>query len=235
MSTVTDVVEAPLRATVHEPLRATVHERVRETLRRDILSGALPAGTHLRQSALAVRLQVSVSPVREALRELAAEGFVRFDPRRGATVRLLDLEEFREIRMLVEELAPLTARLATARMTADELDAVRALAARLEEDGPAAAHALLHRALHEAVLAATRSPRLQSLVETLEGSAALLVAAAVEAAPDCAGEAAAGHRAMVAALAARDADALCAASLAHRRATFDAVEDLIRARTGESR
>jgi len=225
VSTVTDVVEAPLRA--------TVHERVRETLRRDILSGALPAGTHLRQSALAVRLQVSVSPVREALRELAAEGFVRFDPRRGATVRLLDLEEFLEVRALVEELEPLTARLAVERMTAGELDDVRALQARLEEVGAGGAHAPLHRALHEAVLASTRSPRLQSLVDSLDGSAVLVVAAALEAAPHRVAETVDEHRPMIAALAARDADALCAASLAHRRATFDAVEDLLRSRTGD--
>lgn len=227
MSTATDVVEAPLRA--------TVHERVRETLRQDILSGALPPGTHLRQSALAVRLQVSVSPVREALRELAAEGFVRFDPRRGASVRLVDLEEFLEIRMLVEQLEPLTARLATERITADEISDLRALQDRLEDAGPDQAHGPLNQAVHDAVVASTRSPRLQAVVDSLDGSAALVVAAALEAAPHRVAEAVTEHRTMVEALAARDAAALCEASLAHRRATFDAVEALIRSRAEEDR
>lgn len=217
------------------PLRATVHERVRETLRHDILSGALPPGTHLRQSALAVRMQVSVSPVREALRELAAEGFVRFDPRRGATVRLVDLEEFLEIRLLTEELEPLIARLAVERATAAELVEVRRLLVRLEEARTAGEHVPLATALHAAVVASTRSPRLQALVDSLDGSSALVVAAALQAAPHRVREAVAEHRVIVEAFAARDADALAAASLAHRRATFDAVEDLIRSRAGEDR
>lgn len=217
------------------PLRATVHERVRETLRQDILSGVLPPGTHLRQSALAVRLQVSVSPVREALRELAAEGFVRFDPRRGATVRLVDLAELQEIRLLTEQLEPLVARLAVDRATAADLDGVRFLLARLEGAATVDDHVPLGAALHAAVVATTRSPRLQALVDSLDGASAPAVAAAVQAAPHRVAEAVAEHRAIVEALAARDADALCAAALAHRRATFDLVEDLVRTRVEEDR
>ena len=73
--------------------RQTAHEFVRSVLRRAILSGELAGGTRLVQAELAAVLEVSTTPVREALRELASEGLVRFDPHRGAVVQELSGEE----------------------------------------------------------------------------------------------------------------------------------------------
>jgi DNA-binding GntR family transcriptional regulator len=216
-----------------ETLRATVHERVRETLRNEILSGALRPGEHLRQSALAAELQVSVSPVREALRDLAAEGFVRFDPRRGASVRMVDLAEFLEIRTLMETLEPLAARLAAERITADELDRMRALQERLELVRTPEEYTPLNTAFHDVLTDATRSPRLQAFVESLNGSSQLVVAAALDAVPHRVEQAVAEHRPMLAALAARDPEALTSAALAHRRPTWDAVEAIVRRQAAE--
>lgn len=215
---------------VEADLRTTVHERVRGILRHDILSGVLRPGEHLRQSALAAELQVSVAPVREALRDLAAEGFVRFDPRRGATVRLVDLQEFLEIRMLVETVEPLAAKLAVQRVTPDEIAEMARLQGELEQVSTPEAYAPLDRALHDVLVTATRSPRLQSIVDALDGSSMLVVAAAPDLPPRRVAEAVAEHRPILAALGARDADALAEASLAHRRPTWDAVEAAIRNR-----
>src|ERR1700759_28088 len=55
-------------------------------LRRLILSGELPAGTHLRQVELAERFGVSTTPVREALMVLGRLGLVRHDAQRGVVV-----------------------------------------------------------------------------------------------------------------------------------------------------
>lgn len=217
-----------------ETLRTTVHERVRETLRNEILSGALKPGEHLRQSALAAELQVSVSPVREALRDLAAEGYVRFDPRRGATVRMVDLAEFLEIRMLMETMEPLAARLAAERITADELDRMRSLQDRLELVSTPEEYTPLNIAFHDVITTATRSPRLQAFTESLNGSSQLVVAAALDAVPHRVQQAVAEHRPILEALAARDPEALTTASLAHRRPTWDAVEAIVR-RQGQDR
>ena len=73
----------------------------------------LPLLPGLVQSSIAAELAVSTWPVREALRELAAEGFVRFDGRGGAVVRELcrtEREDIYEIRMMLEPVA--TARAA---------------------------------------------------------------------------------------------------------------------------
>lgn len=216
-----------------EPPRTTVHERVRRSLRDDILSGVLKPGDHLRQSALAAGLQVSVAPVREALRDLAAEGYVRFDPRRGATVRSVDLTELLEIRMLLEAVEPPAARLAAQRVTPEELARLRSVQERLERVRTPEEHASLDAAFHDLLTAATRSPRLQALVASLNGSWHLAVASALDAVPHRTAEAVAEHRPVLAALAAHDAEALASACLAHRRPTWDAVEAVVRRRAQE--
>ncbi len=85
--------------------KQTVTQVVTEQLRRKILSGDLAAGSVLRQDAIASDYTVSRIPVREALRQLEAEGLVTFYAHRGAVVSSLtpeDLSELFELRALIE-------------------------------------------------------------------------------------------------------------------------------------
>lgn len=68
-----------------------------EALREKILRGEYPEGAPLRQDALAADLGVSRIPVREALRQLEAEGLVAFSPHCGAVVSSLSLDEIEEL------------------------------------------------------------------------------------------------------------------------------------------
>lgn len=74
-------------------IAAIVQERVREA----ILDGILPAGSRIDQNQLAVDLNVSIVPVREALKKLEAEGFVQIIPRRGAFVTETSLDDMQEL------------------------------------------------------------------------------------------------------------------------------------------
>jgi DNA-binding GntR family transcriptional regulator len=65
-----------------------------------IVRGELQPGQHLVEAELAASLRVSKSPIREALRELAARGLVTIQPRHGAFVRSLNARDIREIRVL---------------------------------------------------------------------------------------------------------------------------------------
>ena len=94
-----------MRATATEPpmggivplRRQTLTGMTLEALRERILRGAFPEGEPLRQDAIAEELGVSRIPVREALRQLEAEGLVTFHPHRGAVVTTLSLDEITEL------------------------------------------------------------------------------------------------------------------------------------------
>jgi DNA-binding GntR family transcriptional regulator len=93
-----------------------------EALRERILRGDYHEGEPLRQDALADELGVSRIPVREALRQLEAEGLVTFSPHRGAVVSSLSLEEIRELFELRAEIeCDLLAR-AIPEMTKEQLE-----------------------------------------------------------------------------------------------------------------
>ncbi|GIF75641.1 GntR family transcriptional regulator [Asanoa siamensis] len=66
--------------------RVTSRQRVRDSLRESILVGRLIPGSRLIEADVAARMRVSTTSVREALRDLAAEGLIRLDPARGAVV-----------------------------------------------------------------------------------------------------------------------------------------------------
>ena len=90
-------------------------------LRERILRGDFPDGEPLRQDALAEELGVSRIPVREALRQLEAEGLVTFSPHRGAIVSTLSLAEVEELFELRAEIECDLMRRAIPKMTKDDL------------------------------------------------------------------------------------------------------------------
>ena len=83
----------------HSPLKQhrTLASAVADRLREQILSSAYPAGTQLRQDALAASFGVSRIPVREALFQLEAEGLLQMVPHKGAVVTELSPEEVNDI------------------------------------------------------------------------------------------------------------------------------------------
>src|ERR1044071_8459850 len=86
-----------------------------------IVSGEIPPGTVLRQEQLSERFGVSRTPVREALRRLAALGLVQFVPNRGVRVRTLSRDELYEAFLVRAELESLATELAATRMTAESI------------------------------------------------------------------------------------------------------------------
>ncbi|GAA2777079.1 GntR family transcriptional regulator [Nonomuraea dietziae] len=98
-----------------------------EVLLEEIRTGQIPGGTALRAAAVAARLGVSVTPVREALRRLEKDRLISYETHHGATVVDLGdeaLAEFYGVRAVVEGLG---ARLAASRVTAVELADLREL------------------------------------------------------------------------------------------------------------
>lgn len=128
-----------------------------EQLREAIIMGELQPGTPLRLDELARSLGMSISPIREAVRQLEALGLAKHVPHQGARVVPFDVDDLRdlfEVRLALESLA---VRRAAARVTPDQVDAGRAYLRDLDEaregqDVLAAmrAHTDFHFALYDA-------------------------------------------------------------------------------------
>ncbi|MFE5307396.1 GntR family transcriptional regulator [Isoptericola sp. NPDC056605] len=155
----------------------SIRSRVLVTLREAMVAGELEPGAIYSAPALAQRLGVSATPVREAMMELTREGLVETLRHRGyRVVELGDvaLEEILQIRELIE--APTVARVATL-ATAAQVRALRPLADRI--DATAAAGELQEfvaadTAFHTEVLALAGNARLVEEVRRLRGMSRLL-------------------------------------------------------------
>lgn len=104
-------------------------------LRRDIVSGELPAGCRLKTQELARRYGTSVNPVREALHQLNGEGFVILSRNRGARVRELDeafVRNIFDIRALIE---PYLVRLFVEHATSEDIARMKELQSEIEDLG----------------------------------------------------------------------------------------------------
>src|SRR5438067_4746418 len=113
-------------------LHRTLAEFALEQLREAIILGELPAGTPLRLDDLARSLGMSISPIREAVRQLEALGLAKHVPHQGARVLDFDVDELRdlfEVRLALESLA---VRRAAERFTAAAADAARDRLAQLD-------------------------------------------------------------------------------------------------------
>jgi DNA-binding GntR family transcriptional regulator len=193
----------------------TAHRAVIDELRRAMLSGLLPPGTRLVQAELARSLEVSVTPVREALRDLVAEGLVDFDAFRGATVHapsLAELEEIYEIRTL---LTPPAVRESIARITDAEIDEAEALVAQMEATTDHAAWVDLNRQFHHLLTAAARRSHLQDVINRMSDLSSLYVAVSLgnSAGPRRRGDR--DHAALTRAYRRRDVDRAVAISIKH--------------------
>ena len=102
-------------------IESTKADEIALVLEEAIVSGELEPGQVLRQEELSERFDVSRTPVREALRRLAALGLVSFIPNRGVRVRTITMEELREAFLVRAELESLATEIAAPRFTEAEL------------------------------------------------------------------------------------------------------------------
>jgi DNA-binding GntR family transcriptional regulator len=111
------------------PLRETVYR----DLKRQILSGSILPGSRLVESSLAEKLKVSRTVIREVIKQLELEGFVRIIPYKGTEVSRLSLEDIEEIYAIQACLEGMAAGLATKRMRPGEVKQLRRIHDRLGE------------------------------------------------------------------------------------------------------
>lgn len=145
-------------------------ERVRRHLARQIIQGGLRPGARLVEQEICRRVGLSRSPVREALRLLAAEGLVELHARRGARVRQISRKEVEDLFQVFEELEVLASRLAASRLTAGAVIRLAALLGRMRQAarrGNVRQYFRLNAALHEIIYRAGGNEKLAQLLLNL--------------------------------------------------------------------
>nr|WP_314581904.1 GntR family transcriptional regulator [uncultured Pseudomonas sp.] len=144
--------------------RQRLHDTVVEHLRSFIIEGTLGAGTKLNERELCETLGISRTPLREALKVLAAEGLIEISPNRGASVARMSELEIREAFELMSGLEAFAGELACERITADELDEIKALhyamiVCKNQNDLPG--YYQRNRAIHDLINLAARNSALR--------------------------------------------------------------------------
>jgi DNA-binding GntR family transcriptional regulator len=153
--------------------------RAYRALWNGIVSGTIEFGAHLRPDVIAEQLEISTTPVRDALQRMEADGLVVKLPYRGWFVRDFSEQEVRDLYELRAALECFSVRLACARITPDEIEWLR----KHQELGEQAVRAddmddyrLYNRDLHDAILRAARNSYLTSQMAQLNLQGQVLMA-----------------------------------------------------------
>jgi DNA-binding GntR family transcriptional regulator len=148
----------------------TLREQILETIREAILSGNLKPGEKVAEPELAERFGISRTPIREAFRQLEAEGYLTVIPRKGAVVAALserDVQEFYAIKSILEGYA---ASLAAPKLSDKELQKLETINKKMEklaEAGDIKAFFKVHNEFHDVFVRASGNSKLFELIQQL--------------------------------------------------------------------
>jgi DNA-binding GntR family transcriptional regulator len=144
-------------AEVIEINRHTLHDQVVARLRAMLVEGRIAPGAKLNERALCEQLRVSRTPLREAIKLLAAEGLIDLLPHRGAVAVKLAEADIRDVFEVLAELEGVSGELAARRVTDAEVAEIKALHyemlacfARRDLPGYYRINALIHAAINHA-------------------------------------------------------------------------------------
>ena len=148
----------------------SLHQEVLGKLRRYVVEENLPEGARISERELCELMGVSRTPLREALKVLAAEGLIELLPNRGARVRSYSAEDMRDLFELIGGLEALAGRLACENATDEEIAAIEKLhfamySSYMQRDLPS--YFELNQQIHLAIVAAARNRLLEATYANL--------------------------------------------------------------------
>jgi DNA-binding GntR family transcriptional regulator len=167
--------EAPPRLRARRPVAVIerakpLHESVVERLRNMIVEEDLAAGERLHDANLAATLQVSRTPIREAIKLLATEGLVDLLPGRGARVSDFSIDDIKQLFEAIAGIERNACELAAVRMTDRDLEKLQRLHERMSRHhaaGERPPYFKLNHEIHLAIVAASNNAILQAIHASL--------------------------------------------------------------------
>jgi DNA-binding GntR family transcriptional regulator len=152
--------------------RPSLHDELAVRVRRMIVEGEIEAGARINERALCERFGVSRTPLREALKVLAREGYVQLNPRRGSTAADLTLADLEEAFPVMGALEALAGELAARHATDAQIAEILALHARMRachRAGDRPAYFALNERIHLAIAEASGNATLERMQRSLDG------------------------------------------------------------------
>lgn len=197
--------------------RPQLSEDVARIIRRRIFDGTYAAGSYVRLDQLAAELGISVTPVREALFALCAEGLINQQPRRGFVVLPVTGRDVTDVANVQAHVGGELAARAATNITDDQLHELKEIQAQLEDayaGGQNERTVRLNHEFHRAINVAADSPKLAQLMSQITRYAPESVFPAIEGWPE---QSMQDHRRILSALKKRD-DKLARAAMAEHLA-----------------
>lgn len=158
----------PAAGGIYKP--QTVADQVAGVLREAISNGTLAPGSVLRQDELAARFGFSRMPVRDALRQLDAEGLVTVHPTKGAFVARMDAAEIGEIFAIRDLLECEALRLSCPHLQDAKLSEAAVLTERMDAEPDVGRWGALNRAFHMALYSGCDNSRLLGMIDAQHGA-----------------------------------------------------------------
>jgi DNA-binding GntR family transcriptional regulator len=205
----------------------TTQATVTEHLRQAILLGRLPGGTRLVQAELAETLNVSVTPIREALRQLSTQGLIELDPFKGAIVRMPTLIELEEVYEMRSVLIPLNIKKGIVQISQQQLDDAEGLLGQMEVTSDHEQWVDLNRQFHTILDAAAQTTQLKEVLERLSDLAAIYINLSFTEQPLRKEESEQEHRAILQAYRGKNRKVATQLTLSHLNATLDAARKAV--------
>ena len=158
--------------TIDEVTPKTREELAAEKLREAILVGHFKAGEKLDQGAISKQLNVSLSPVREAIRTLAAEGIVTMVPHKGALVTELTVEQLKELHEIRGFLEGQAAKKAVPHLSSDDLERLERIIAKADKTKDRETLQALNNEFHQVLYSAYEQPETLKIVQHIRNKVA---------------------------------------------------------------
>jgi DNA-binding GntR family transcriptional regulator len=146
----------------------SLHDELLARLRKLIIDGEIKAGAKIPEKELSKRFGVSRTPLREAIKVLAAEGLVRLEPHRGAVVIEPTLDDIEECLPISSAIEALSGELACEHITDEEIVAIQTLHDKMmaaHKSGDKETYASLIAQIHKSIIAAAHNPLLTLIYE----------------------------------------------------------------------
>lgn len=151
----------------HDLTAETLPSKIYRILREAIIKGQLQPGERLVQDELAKTLNVSRMPIREAIKQLAAEGYVTVEPHKGAVVKQFTIHELEEIYFLRAKFEPLAAAESLKTMSLQLVNQLRDLNEKMKKTDDTDEYIQLNIQFHHLLIKDCPWGKLNNIIENL--------------------------------------------------------------------